>query len=168
MLPELQLEPIGEYGSAPPGPPLGSEGEDSIGSLPDGFTAARRVTGGGTRGTEVDSGQGLVELGRVDLLLSRGLPFDMVLFLKLLLELSFLLLPPFGRVTGPVCGGDGVRDQRRGHLKQEISYAGLKEKGKRYGFVRFKWKGRENRVIRIGVREKWKNQEAGRKRRRDE
>lgn len=61
MLPELELEPVGQNGSAPPGPPLGSDGQGSVGGLAHGFTTAWRL--GSVGGSEADLAQGLKKLG---------------------------------------------------------------------------------------------------------
>lgn len=47
MLAELELEAVGENGSAPAGPPFGSDGEDSVGGFADGSAPAGRTRGGG-------------------------------------------------------------------------------------------------------------------------
>lgn len=71
MLAELELEAVGENGSAPAGPPFGGDGEDSVGGFADGSAAAGRTRGGGgvIGGLDGDLVEGLEQFGGVDLLL---------------------------------------------------------------------------------------------------
>lgn len=129
MLTELDFKAAGENGAAPAGLTLSCDGENSVGGLANGSAASWSGRGsggvGGGRGgvgcrVNGDLGEGVEELGGVEVLLGLGLPLGVAVggFLVVevvLLGLDFLLLFPSRRIPSSIGGGYGIRNQSRCH-----------------------------------------------------